>query len=88
MHNSARPSSRAGFTLTEILIAVAILAVLVAVAVPSMERYRQRALILKAAADIGAMSVSMGHYRLDNSELPPSLTEVGYGTRMDPWGRP
>ena len=70
------------------MIAVAIVAVLVAVAIPSFERHRQKTLILQAVADIAGMSVAIGHYELNNGSWPPSLKEVGFGDRLDPWGRP
>lgn len=82
------PCRQRGFTLTEIMIAVAIVAVLVAVAIPSFEKQRQRTLTMQAVADVGLISVAINNYRVENGELPASLSSVGYGTRMDPWGRP
>ena len=88
MENSLDLRQQRGFTLTEILIAVAILAVMVSVAIPSFERHRQRTLILRAVSDIGLMSVAINNYQVENMNLPPSLAAVGYGNRMDPWDRP
>jgi general secretion pathway protein G len=82
------PQRQSGFTLPEIMIAVAIVAVLVAVAIPSFEKQRQRTLTVQAVADIGLISVAINNYRVENMNMPASLASVGYGNRMDPWGRP
>lgn len=82
------PRRAPGFTLTEIVIGVAILSVLVAIAVPAYERYRERARVSIAVGDIGALSVSISHYQLDSRELPPGLNVLGIGKLVDPWGRP
>jgi general secretion pathway protein G len=82
------PQRQRGFTLTEIMIAVAIVAVLVAVAIPSFEKQRQRTLTVQAVADIGLISVAINNYRVENMSMPGSLAAVGFGNRMDPWGRP
>ena len=82
------PSRQHGFTLTEMMIAVAIVAVLVAVAIPSFEKQRQRTLTVQAVADIGLISVAINNYRVENMSMPATLSAVGFGNRMDPWGRP
>lgn len=77
-----------GFTLTELLIALAIVIILVAVAIPAFDRQRQKAHQYKAAAAIGLMSVAIKNFEIENRYLPASLGEVGYGSFLDPWGRP
>lgn len=89
MARSARRTQRgSGFTLVEIMIAVAILAVLLSMAIPAFERQRDRARVLQAAADIGLMSVRIKNYAVENIALPESLSQVGYAGKLDPWGRP
>jgi general secretion pathway protein G len=77
-----------GFTLTELLIALAIVAILVSVAIPTFDRQREKARVYHAAGDIALMSVAIKNYEIENRYLPASLGEVGYGNRLDPWGRP
>ena len=69
------------------MIAVAIVAVLVAVAIPSFEKQRQRTLTVQAVADIGLISVAINNYRVENMDLPASLADVRHN-RLDPWGHP
>jgi general secretion pathway protein G len=76
-----------GFTVLEVVIAMATIAVLATMAVPAYERYRERARVFQAASDIGAMSLSIQRYAEDNRVFPDVLDEVGLAGRTDPWGR-
>lgn len=80
--------STAGFTLLEIMIVVAIVGVLAAIASASYDRYREKLRVNQAIIDIGAMSVALKLYEYDAREFPPTLAEIGWGNRLDPWGRP
>jgi len=65
-----------GFTLTEILIVVAILVVLAAVAIPSYQRYVERARVMRASQDIGAIAAAIQQSTVDSNTLPNSLDEI------------
>lgn len=88
MRTSVRRRACAGFTLVEILIAVAIVAILGALAQGAYKRYRDRVMVAQAVADIGAIAASIKRYEIDARAFPQSLAEVGAGSRLDPWGRP
>lgn len=88
VRSARRTQSGSGFTLVEIMIAVAILAVLLSMAIPAFEKQRDRSRVLQAAADIGLMSVRIKNYAVENIALPESLSQVGYAGKLDPWGRP
>lgn len=77
--------SQAGFTIIELLVAVAVAAALVAVAVPSYESHRNKALIAQAASDIKSLDVLITQYHADNMRFPDSLADVGKGGMLDPW---
>ena len=77
-----------GFTLVELLVAIAILAVIAAIAWPSYSQYRERALVAQAVTDIAGMNVALRHYITDNHEPPASLAAVGATGKLDPWGNP
>jgi len=82
------PLGRAGFTLVELLITIAILAVLAAIAVPSYSRYLDRAALAQATGDIRRLEVLIAQYQSDNQRLPSSLADIGKAAMLDPWKNP
>lgn len=82
------PAPPRGFTLTELLIALAILGVVAGLAYPSYTRYVDRAKVAQAVADIGGMHVALQGYIGENREPPDSLAGIGAAGKRDPWGRP
>jgi general secretion pathway protein G len=82
------PLGWAGFTLVELLITIAILAVLAAIAVPSYSRYRDRVAVAQAMGDIRRLEVMIAQYYSDNRRFPASLADIGKAAMLDPWGNP
>ena len=76
-----------GFTMMEIFIVVTIGAILAFVAVPSYQRYVEKAKVTRAAQDIGAIAAAVQASTVDSNTLPGSLDEI-HEARIDPWGRP
>ena len=81
-----RPSP--GFTLVEILLAVAIVAVLMFVAAPSYSSYVERTRVNQAIIDIVAIGAQIKAYELDNRDIPDDLSPIGAAGKLDPWGWP
>lgn len=81
-------SRPAGFTLLEILLALAVVAVTAAMAVPSYERYRERVRVAQAVNDIANMGTLITRFTTDARAVPETLDEVGLAGKLDPWGRP
>jgi general secretion pathway protein G len=79
---------QSGFTLIELVLATAIVAVLAAIAIPSYQNYRYRVDVGHAVTDITAMSTLIKLYETDTRVLPDSLDAVGLGSKLDPWGHP
>lgn len=78
----------AGFTLLELLVAIAILAMLAAIAVPAYLDYVERARVNQAITDIRTLNVLARKYEDDHHAVPPGLGSIGAAGKLDPWGRP
>ena len=88
-HQTANPpSSTRGFTLIELMVAIAVAAIIASIAVPSYIAYKQRAYVAAATADIMAIATAIGRYNTLNNSPPPDLAAIGLDTLLDPWGRP
>jgi general secretion pathway protein G len=79
---------RRGFTVIEIMLAVAIIGVTAVVALPAYANYRERVRIAQAVTDIKGVEAQIKSYSLDNRALPNSLADIGRGGMLDPWGNP
>ncbi len=77
-----------GFSVPELLLAVAIVAVLALVAVPSYSQYVERTRVYQATIDIKALNALIANYYTDNRDYPDSLAQIGAGGKFDPWGQP
>lgn len=82
------PRPPRGFTLVELLVAMAVVAVLAAMAVPKLRDSVERARVVQAVGDLRVMETEIMAYAAENGgELPESLADVGRGDMTDPWGR-
>lgn len=75
MRNTSRRSPRAGFTLIELMVVVAILGILAALVVPKIMSRPDEARVVAARQDISTLSQALKLYRLDNKRYP--TTEQG-----------
>ena len=74
-----------GFSLVELMIAVAIVAVLVTFAVPAYQDYVERGKTAAAKADLVKISQAIQQYYLRTSKYPNTLADIGFDTYLDPW---
>ena len=77
-----------GFTLVELLMAVAIGALLLAIAVPVYQEYVDRSRAAQAMADLGQLDMRIERFAADNFQLPAALNDLPGDLPLDPWGRP
>ncbi|MBI2088643.1 MAG: prepilin-type cleavage/methylation domain-containing protein [Deltaproteobacteria bacterium] len=77
-----------GFSLAELLLAIATLGTIIGVAVPAYRDYLERAKVTKAITDIRTFEKAIQAYETDNDTLPNSLSDIGQASVPDPWGNP
>ncbi len=82
------PSRETGFTVIEMMLTVAIVAVLALIATSSYTKYRERIQTMEAVSDIGSLAPLIGQYALDNNAYPDTLADIARDTMLDPWGHP
>jgi prepilin-type N-terminal cleavage/methylation domain-containing protein len=75
-------STRRAFTLLEILIVVAIIAILAAIAVPNFLEAQIRAKVARVQADLRSFAVAVESYQVDHNDLAPRWNDenVNYAT--------
>lgn len=78
----------AGFTLVELLTAIAIVAILAALAIPSYAAYINKARVQRAIIEIQMLQTEISVYKLDHGNLPDTLGDIGRSDLTDPWGNP
>lgn len=81
-------NSNRGLTLVELIIAFAIVGVLASIAIPAYQDYIEKAKVHNAVIEIASMASIIGAYWQEERSYPDSLSEVGFGNRVDPWGNP
>ncbi len=77
-----------GWTLIEMMLAMAIMGTLVAIATPIMRRQVDQAKTAKAIGDIQAIQADISGHEMLGSGPPPTLDAIGRGDLLDPWGNP
>jgi general secretion pathway protein G len=81
-------SSRAGFTLVEILLVVAILGILAGVAVVSLKGRTKTASIAATRTSIQAIGTAIDTYEVDNGIYPASLQNLLTKANESNWNGP
>jgi len=85
---AAHQPGHRGFTLLELLIVVAVLAVVGAIGVPQYVAALRTARVGKARQELVILAEAIDSYADSNGRLPLTLYQVGFGGRSDPWGIP
>jgi general secretion pathway protein G len=77
----------AGYTLVEMMIGVALVAIMLAVTLPAYTVYQDRVNSSDAVGDMVQISLDLERYFANYGEYPPDLATLG-PLRTDPWGNP
>lgn len=77
---------RRGFTLVELGLTLGLLAVLIGLAIPSWNGWKDKARTKQATDDIIAISAVVDQHLADTGTLPADLAAIGRGGLTDPWG--
>jgi len=75
-------------TLLELLVVVAIIAILAGIAIPSYNKHVEKTRVKTAIADIKILEVDISRFYADNMRYPQNLGELNKAGLLDPWGRP
>ena len=76
-----------GFTLVEVMIAVAIIGVIAALSVTNYRLYIERVRVARAIVELKGISTHLVVGNYEDAGLPASLAAAGL-SQNDPWGRP
>ena len=79
-----------GFSLVEMIIVLGIAGILIAIALPLLDRYIEKSRVTTAVIEIGEMSKAIRTFEKANGALPASLgaADAKYAGKIDPWGYP
>lgn len=86
---SGRPVNQRGFTLVEVIVVMAILAVLTSVALPAYSNLKDQARVARAATELRDIEKMINAFSIDKAGVfPSSLEELqqGIAEMKDPWG--
>lgn len=74
----------------ELMLAIALVALLGAIAVPSYSSYKKRMAITQAITDIRLIEQALARYAVQSEQggLPATLGDLGSAIVNDPWGHP
>ncbi len=65
-----------GFTLLELLVVLAILAILIAIAIPVYKNQKEKAAITAHNSNVRVLETSVESYRQDNGKYPATVKEL------------
>ena len=81
-------TAESGYTFVELAIATAVLAAVVAIAVPMYRGYAERAAMQRAIAELRVLQAAIDRNIAEFSRVPDTITHLPESKQLDPWGRP
>lgn len=83
-----RNQPRRGFTIIELMIAMAIMVILATLASLYFSAYRERAQIVRAISELHTIQNEITSFQIVQDRLPVDLAEINWDSHLDPWGHP
>lgn len=83
-----RAKNNSGFTLLELLISLAIVAMLATIAIGSFAKFKDMARVARCCEEIRSLEREIVAYTTEKNELPPDLAAINRQDLKDPWGNP
>lgn len=77
-----------GFTLIELMIAVAIVGILSSLAAPNYLDFIERARVARSVAELHMLAGVIKAYAMTSEQYPDTLAQAGQNPLLDPWGNP
>ena len=74
-----------GFTLLELALTMTLIALVAAIAFPSLTGYVDRSRVSRAVGDIGSLSLQIARWELSFGNRADTLAEMGLDGRLDPF---
>ncbi len=87
MRPTALPKPSSGYSIAELMLTVAVLAIVMAISVPAYQGYQQNAEVGRVIQEMKQIELTVENYKLDTGTYPNSLADVGV-MLLDPWGNP
>lgn len=84
-HGPSPASSRRGMTLVELMLAMIVVGLLTAIALPSYRSHLDKMNLRQAINDIRLLELDLERYQTQRGGLPTSLAAAGI-SQVDPWG--
>lgn len=85
---AAREHRARGFTVIEVMVAVAIVGVLASIAGTSYAKYVDKAKIARAVAEMQGIAKYLDAVVVDDGAPPAALADLSIPIPLDPWGNP
>ena len=76
-----------GFSLLELMLAMGVLAIVVAIAVPTLQGFVTESTLGRVVQEMKQLELSIENHKLDTGAYPASLDDLGINLN-DPWGNP